>query len=182
MATATASPTQPHEGDQLTLAMIEQIAASDALTVPQKATLEERTRSLIQRTLEEPGRLWEVWSRLCELAFVAGLDVLATRRDQIAASVMRKEEMVRRGMDLAARMADLLGHPVEGSARLPTAADQLGEFRSTVLDRWQTVDDLAALLIEKCQPSEDRLKALAAAYPPPQSWYDQPAVSTFPSQ
>ena len=173
MTTATLPPAAPSEGDRLTLEMIEQIAASGELTEQQKQAIERHARGLVLRTAEEPARLWEVWSRLCELAVVGGLDVLAPRREQLASSLALKEDMVRRGLDLAGRLERLLGHPLEGADKLPPAAEQLRLFRTEILDRWQSTDDLAEMLIERISLPEDRLKALAAAYPPPPRWYEE---------
>ncbi len=173
MATAMIPPTRPLEEDRLTLDMIEQIASSEGLSDRLKRTVEQHAQSLIQRTLDEPARLEETWARLCELAIAAGLEVLHPRRDQIAENFAVKAEMVRRGIDLASRMELLLGHPLDGADRLRGAAEQLQQFKVSVLDRWQSPDDLAEMLIEKIHLPIEYLDALAAKNPPPQSWYDE---------
>ncbi|MDY3552719.1 hypothetical protein R5W24_001807 [Gemmata sp. JC717] len=39
--------------------------------------------------------------------------------------------------------------------------------------RWQTIDDLEALLLERVSPSNEQLKTLAAGHRPPQAWFDE---------
>jgi hypothetical protein len=172
MATVTQSA-RPFENDRVTLDMVEEIARTTGLTDRQKQTIERHAQTLIQRTLDEPARLWDTWSQLCELAFTAGLEVLHPRRDQIAASFAMKEEQVRRGVDLAARMEQLLGHPLDGADQLPTASEELRRFRTEVLDRWRSFDDLAEMLIEKIHLPAERLGEIAKHNPPPQSWYEE---------
>lgn len=40
----------------------------------------------------------------------------------------------------------------------------------------QTRDNLEALLLERASIPNERLKKLAAKYPPPQAWYDEADV------
>jgi len=52
--------------------------------------------------------------------------------------------------------------------------DELTSHYSKLFPRWQTLDDLEGILIERLpRLDHTKMKALAAKYPPPQSWYDE---------
>ena len=62
----------------------------------------------------------------------------------------------------------------EFDERLSHTRDELQKHYDTLFPRWQTVDDLEALLLERVSVPNEKLKALAAAHAPPQAWYDEP--------
>lgn len=68
-------------------------------------------------------------------------------------------------------LAETAGSPLV--ADFERVAGAIRGQRDEVFGRWQSFDDLCALLIEVIQPSAEKLKQLAAKYPPPQSWYDE---------
>jgi hypothetical protein len=47
--------------------------------------------------------------------------------------------------------------------------DQLQKHYDSLFPRWQTLDDLEAILLERISLPNEQLKELAAKYPPPQS-------------
>ncbi len=61
----------------------------------------------------------------------------------------------------------------EDTERLAQRRDQLQKHYDSLFPRWQTIDDLEAILLERVSPSNDRLKALAANSPLPQAWFDE---------
>ncbi len=58
--------------------------------------------------------------------------------------------------------------------RMRRTRDALQRHYDALFPRWQTIDDLEALLLERASISNEQLKALAAAHAPPQAWYDEP--------
>jgi hypothetical protein len=172
MTTAVKSPRQFDE-DQLALDMIAGIAGTTGLTQRQKQTVAQHAQALLQHMLDSPARLWRMWTELCDLAIATGLEGLHRCREKIAAGHALKEELVQHGSDLARRIEKLLGGPLEGVDRLPAASEELRRFKTTVLDRWQSLDDLAEMLIEKIHLPAEHLKLLAKHYPPPPSWYEE---------
>lgn len=57
--------------------------------------------------------------------------------------------------------------------RLRKCLDEVQALLDELASRWVTLDDLYSIVAEHLAPSPERAAALAAAYPPPQSWYDE---------
>lgn len=55
--------------------------------------------------------------------------------------------------------------------------DQLQKHYDSLFPRWQTLEDLEAILLERISLPNNQLKALASKNPPPQSWYDETETS-----
>jgi hypothetical protein len=58
---------------------------------------------------------------------------------------------------------------------LSKAICELRKQYDALLVRWQTLDDLTQILIEKFSLPAEKLRELAAKYPPPQSWFEETA-------
>jgi hypothetical protein len=73
---------------------------------------------------------------------------------------------------LATRFNGEYRHP-EIAGFVKRARDDIQKHYDSLFPRWQTLEDLEAILLERISLPNDRLKELAAKYPPPQSWYDE---------
>lgn len=61
----------------------------------------------------------------------------------------------------------------DAAKSLKGALARLKSHYDLLFPRWQTVDDLQQILIEKLSPSSEKLRDLAHRYPPPASWLDE---------
>lgn len=57
--------------------------------------------------------------------------------------------------------------------RLGHCRNDLQKHYDALFPRWQTIDDLEAILLERVSPSNEQLKTLAASHAPPQAWFDE---------
>lgn len=60
------------------------------------------------------------------------------------------------------------------SAPIATARDELQKHYGSLFPRWQTLEDLEAILLERVSTPNNRLKRLAARHAPPAGWYGEP--------
>jgi hypothetical protein len=51
--------------------------------------------------------------------------------------------------------------------------DQLQKHYDSLFPRWQTIEDLEAILLERISLPNEQLKELAVKYPPPAAWYQE---------
>jgi hypothetical protein len=49
----------------------------------------------------------------------------------------------------------------------------LQKHYDSLFPRWQTLEDLEAILLERISIPNEQLKELAAKYPPPPAWYEE---------
>ena len=66
-----------------------------------------------------------------------------------------------------------LGPSTERVSELRRAIENLRELHDELFPRWQTIDDLHAILTQKLTLPSTKLDELAAKSPPPQSWFDE---------
>lgn len=57
--------------------------------------------------------------------------------------------------------------------RISLSRDELQKHYDSLFPRWQTLDNLEAILLERISLPNEQLKDLAAKYPPPAAWYDE---------
>jgi hypothetical protein len=64
-------------------------------------------------------------------------------------------------------------YPRDFAEKIISCRDELQSHYDLLFPRWQTLEDLEAILLERASIPNERLKELAATYPPPQAWYDE---------
>jgi hypothetical protein len=72
--------------------------------------------------------------------------------------------------------------PRELHDRLTETREAIQKHHDSLFPRWQTLDDLEAILLERITPSNAELKELAKHYPPPQSWYEETENPITPAE
>ena len=127
---------------------------------------------------EEPWFLYErgarhlidAWNHVCREAIQNGsAEELHATRDDYHAVLLGHLKILDGYLMLSGRFGEGHFHP----ERLTRFRDQLQAHYDALFPRWQTLDDLEGILLERISPSNDQLKALAATHPPPQAWYDE---------
>jgi hypothetical protein len=112
--------------------------------------------------------LVRAWDKVCADTLASGdAEPLHTTRDTYRAG-------------LSAALATLDGYQsiADGSddsdaaERIGRSREQLLRHYDSLFPRWQTLDDLEGILLERITPTREELKELAKRYPPPQAWYD----------
>ncbi|MCI0702195.1 MAG: hypothetical protein L0241_14015 [Planctomycetia bacterium] len=76
-------------------------------------------------------------------------------------------------LDLHARLTERDLSPHYARKELSQVIEELVKLRENIFSDWRTADDLANILVEKFSLPAEKLKELAAKYPPPQSWYEE---------
>jgi hypothetical protein len=114
------------------------------------------------------------WDHVCRQALETGsVDDLQAIRDDYLAVLAGHLKILDGYLMVQSRLPDEPSRADEAE-RLARARDELQKHFDFLFPRWQTLEDLEAILLERISLPNDRLKALAANHPPPQSWYDEP--------
>lgn len=117
--------------------------------------------------------LLDAWNHVCRRATETGsAEELHAARDDYQAFLLAHLKILDGLLTLSTRFEG--EHPHAEIARLlaPTR-ERLQKHYDSLFPRWQTLEDLEAILLERVSLPSDQLKALAAKHPPPQSWYDE---------
>ena len=136
--------------------------------------------------LEEPWflhdrsirRLRDAWDHVCRQAIHAGsAEELHAARDDYQAVLLGHLKILDGYLMLLTRFES--ERPGAGFVELVSRTrDELQRHYESLFPRWQTLDDLEAILLERVSLPNDQLKALAAKYPPAQAWYDEASDTT----
>jgi hypothetical protein len=130
---------------------------------------------------DEPWFLYErnarhvtdAWDHVCRQAIQTGsAEELHAIRDDYQSILLAHLKILDGCLILLSRLQGEYPHE-RFAERLPLFRDALQKHYDALFPRWQTLDDLEAMLLERASLPNDQLKALAAKYPPPQAWYDE---------
>lgn len=127
------------------------------------------------RYLYERGgrRLLDAWDHVCGQATESGnAEELHAARDDYQSALLAHLKILDGLLILAMRFEGEYRHP-EIAKLVAHERDELQMHYNSLFPRWQTLEDLEAILLERISLPNDRLKALAAKNPPPQAWYDE---------
>lgn len=117
------------------------------------------------------------WERACDSATRTGsANDLHAARDDYQTALLAHLKILDGWLTLLGRFPH--EYPDGFAERMASNRDALQRHYDALFPRWQTVDDLEALLLERASLSNEQLKALAAAHAPPQAWYDEPDTAT----
>jgi hypothetical protein len=118
-------------------------------------------------------RLLSAWEHVCRQATQNGsAEELHATRDDYQAVLQGNLKILDGFLMLLSRFHGEHPH-TEFTERITRSRDRLQQHYDSLFPRWQTLDDLEAILLEQISLSNDRLKALAEKHKPPQSWYDE---------
>jgi hypothetical protein len=117
--------------------------------------------------------LWRSWNRVCQDALDSGsADQLHANRHDYQSLLLAWFKCLD-GIGVLAEYHPE-GRPPEFLIRWNESRDLLQKHYDSLFPRWQTIDDLEAILLERISLPNEQLKALAAKYPAPAAWYNEP--------
>lgn len=125
------------------------------------------------RLYERMGReLLDAWDRVCRERLAAGdAEPLHAVRDEYHRVLVAHMKIIDGYLSLL---------DSDDSPRSTAHADQVRATRELLqkhydklFPRWQTLDDLEGILLAPLTPTNAQLMALAAKFPPPQSWFEE---------
>ena len=118
-------------------------------------------------------RLIAAWDHICRQAIQNGsAETLHAAREDYQTVIQGYLKILDGYLTLLSRFEGEHPH-AEFAERVTRSSDQLQRHYDSLFPRWQTLEDLEAILLERISLPNDQLKALAAKYPPPQSWYNE---------
>lgn len=121
-----------------------------------------------------------VWNRACRHAIQTGAaDELHADRDAYRAALLGHLKILD---GYAMLLKQFNSEEVDFVNRIARARDELQAHSDALFPRWQTLEDLEAILLERASIPNDRLKELAAKYPPPPAWYDEADAPPAPQE
>lgn len=114
----------------------------------------------------------DAWVRACGLATENGnADDLHAARDDYQAALLAHLKILDGWLTLLNRFPH--EYPPGFAKDFAGIRDNLQKHYDSLFPRWQTLEDLEAILLERISLPNDRLQKLAAKNPPPQSWYSE---------
>lgn len=124
------------------------------------------------------------WDRVCADVIADGdAERLHSAREDYQASllgILKVLDGYQMLLDHSVGDYDFPFPPREVRNRLRQTREEIQKHHDSLFPRWQTLEDLEGILLERITPSNERLKELAKKYPPPQAWYDEPAAPLTP--
>ena len=121
---------------------------------------------------EHAQAVFDAWERACRQAATSGdAEELHAARDDYQTALLAHLKILDGWMTLLSRFPR--EYPPGFAERMTSCRDDLQKHYDAIFPRWQSLDDLEAMLLERVSLSNDQLKGLAAKYPPPQAWYDE---------
>lgn len=136
--------------------------------------LEDFPGPFAERARTVAGELRERWEGACrDAAEHRKIPELHAAREEYHALLEGHLRLLEEYLAVAELHRRLFGPHAARVEELRRAVAELRGLRDELFPRWQTVDDLYRLIIEKLTPPAEQLKALAAKYPPPESWLNE---------
>ncbi len=132
-----------------------------------------RANEYLTRVVSHVLALDQFWDQLCKKAYRDGAEPLHAIRDKIELIWRLRADSIRDVKAIGERVFQLSGRAPTAWLHLDEAEKTVDRFSVIVLDRWQSLEDLEDVLLARISIPNERLKKLAAQYPPPQSWYDE---------
>ncbi len=113
------------------------------------------------------GALVSAWERVSADTLRGGdAEPLHATRDDYRTGLLAALQLLDGYLTLSARSGD----PAD---RLRASRDEIQKHYDSLFPRWQTLDDLEGILLERFTPSNAELKELAKKNPPPASWWEE---------
>jgi hypothetical protein len=125
------------------------------------------------------------WDSLCWRVSRSGqIDELQSARTAVQTVLDRHIALFEDYLALLDLTEQITAH--DGSARqareqVVREMAELRRLHDEIFPRWQTVDDVAEMILEKFSLTQAELRAIAAANPPQQSWYEE-TIDPFASE
>jgi hypothetical protein len=128
--------------------------------------------AVVEEAKGSGGRLEESWRRIVLAVARGETEVAHAQREQLQAGVCASLEFFKRLFKLEAMIRPRLRkeEALDLDPLLPEVA-ALERFKSTVLDRWQTAEDLEDLAARDYPLSTTELDQIGPTRRPPSSWY-----------
>jgi hypothetical protein len=121
---------------------------------------------------EDAQRVIDAWERACRQTTESGsTEELHATRDDYQTALLAHLKILDGWLTLLNRFPH--EYPPGFARDFTSIREQLRRHYDSLFPRWQTLDDLEAILLERISLPNDQLKELAKKYPPPQAWYDE---------
>lgn len=122
------------------------------------------------------GELRELWDRASrDAAENRRLEELHAARDEYRELLAGHLRLLNEYLSLAELHSRALGSNPAWAAELRHAVSDLQSLHDSLFPRWQTLQDLQHILIEKFSLPAEKLRERAALSPPPQAWFEETA-------
>ncbi len=114
----------------------------------------------------------DAWDRVCRNATQSGsAEELHAARDDYQMLLLAYLKILDGWLTLLSRFP--CEYPPGFAEEFTSIRDQLQKHYDSLFPRWQTLENLEAILLERISLPNEQLKELAKKNPPPQAWYDE---------
>jgi|SRR5579883_117277 len=127
-------------------------------------------------------RLKDAWDHVCRQAIQSGnAEELHATRDDYQTILLAHLKILDGCLALLDRFKG--EYPQAGfTEHLPALRDELQKHYDSLFPRWQMLEDLEAMLLERASLPNDQLKELAAKFPAPPEWYNESDNAPAPKE
>jgi hypothetical protein len=123
------------------------------------------------RITNEFRQRWEVCIR--DSAGSQRISSLHASRDNYYSVLTGHLKFLEGCVEFARLQQDIFLDGNDFASKLVDAENETRNLIDELFPRWQSIDDLKQMIIEKLSPSPDRLRELAKRFPPLQSWHQE---------
>lgn len=114
----------------------------------------------------------DAWDRVCQQATRSGsAEALHADRDDYQTYLLAHLKILDGWLTLLNRFPH--EYPPGFAQDFAGIREKLLKHYDSLFPRWQTLEDLEAILLERISIPNEQLKELAAKNPPPSSWYNE---------
>ena len=146
-----------------------QAPASDSLL----ELFKREVKCLIPSLTASLDRIFLAWDQLSVAGRSGRTSEVDAARNQLQASVQLKLRLAERALTYCEILHVQTGETLAERKDLVRSYEKLQRFKTEVLDRWQSLEDLEEILVENFPLSAERLEKTAANCQPPASWYQE---------
>jgi len=120
-------------------------------------------------------RLLDAWDRVSSEALRSGdAERLHSAREDYHTVLLGLIKLLDGYQMLAGNLRGDFDYPPSAwRERVQESRDEIQKHYDSLFPRWQTLDDLEAILLERITPSREERLELVKRFPPPQSWYEE---------
>jgi len=135
--------------------------------------LVEQSNAILPHVLQLPGRVHQLWAKLCAAGWDGDAEQVHSLRDFLLGDVDGKLRLTEQACRIVELHLLLTGVTTPAVEELRRVAQELRRFRSELFDRWHTLEDLEEILAESFPLGDKELTSREKSYAPPAAWYAQ---------
>ncbi len=127
---------------------------------------------IVQMVLQLPARTLRNWDGLCRLAEAGRVESLHKAREWFLERVDGRIGLLREALQLAKSSAEMTGQDNPKIPLIEQSLTDLEGFKADLFPKWNTLEDLENIILDRHSLTEEELRTVRATLPPFHAqWY-----------